>query len=122
MSTVENNEGNIKDFAVERAAYKVVDLLLPEKEPLTLKGIGGVIVLAVMSCVLFGAMAFIVGARDWWLLLWVAVGATFALGTFLNATYRPFHDLDRAWRYLCLRCSTQVGWLILGLLAYIIGR
>ena len=80
------------------------------------------IVLAGMSCVLFGVMAFIVGARDWWLLRWVSVGATFALGTFLNAAYRPFHDLDRAWRYLCLRCSTQVGWLILGLLAYIIGR
>ena len=38
MSTVENYEGNIKEFAVERAAYKVVDLLLPENEPLTLKG------------------------------------------------------------------------------------
>jgi hypothetical protein len=42
---------------------------------------------------------------------------------FLNAAYRPFHILDRAWRYLCLRFSTQVGWLILGLLAWvIIGR
>ena len=40
-----------------------------------------------------------------------------------HAAYRPFHILDRAWRYLCLRFSTQVGWLILGLLAWvIIGR
>lgn len=30
------------------------------------------------------------------------------------------HDINRAWRYLCLRGSTQVGWLIIGLVAYII--
>ncbi|MNP34062.1 hypothetical protein D3C76_1273330 [compost metagenome] len=124
MSTDRNDEGNLREYDLERAAYKAVDLLLPEKEPLRLtpKGIVAGAVVAAISCGFFGAMAFIVGARDQWLLLWVAVGAIFILGAFLNGAYRPFHNLDRAWRYLCLRCSTQVGWLILGLLVYSLWR
>ncbi|MNG32452.1 hypothetical protein D3C84_1184680 [compost metagenome] len=78
------------------------------------------ITVAAISSAFFGAMAFIIGARDQWLLFWVALGTAFTLGVFLNAAYRPFHILDRVWRYLCLRYSTQVGWLILGLLAWVI--
>lgn len=118
MNTDEDDEG----YDVERAAWKVVDSLLPEKEPLALTpdGTFGLIVVVAISCVFFGAMAFIVGARDWWLLLWFVLGAAWIAGLFLNAAYHPFRNLDRAWRYLCLRRSTQVGWLILGLLVYII--
>lgn len=118
MNTDKSDEHNIEEFELERAAYKAVDLLLPEKEPLTPEGTPVLAVVVAISCVFFAAMAFIVGARSWWLLLWVVVGAAFALSAFLNGAYRPFHKLDRAWRYLCLRCSTQVGWLILGLLTY----
>ena len=118
-----SNDGNLNEYDLEHAAYRTVDLLLPEKEPLTLKVLPVVITVAAISSAFFGAMAFIIGARDQWLLFWVALGAVFTLGVFLNAAYRPFHILDRAWRYLCLRFSTQVGWLILGLLAWvIIGR
>ena len=118
-----NDDGNLNEYDLEHAAYRTVDLLLPEKEPLTLKVLPVVITVAAISSAFFGAMAFIIGARDQWLLFWVALGATFTLGVFLNAAYRPFHIFDRAWRYLCLRYSTQVGWLILGLLAWlIIGR
>ena len=118
-----NYGGNLNEYDLEHAAYRTVDLLLPEKEPLTLKVLPVVITVAAISSAFFGAMAFIIGARDQSLLFWVALGAVFTLGVFLNAAYRPFHILDRAWRYLCLRFSTQVGWLILGLLAWvIIGR
>lgn len=122
MNTDKNDASNIEDYEVERAAYKTVDLLLPEKEPLAPEGKFDVVFLAITNCVFFGAMALIIGARSWWLLFWVAVGAAFAASVFLNAAHHPFHDIDRAWRYLCLRCSTQVGWLIIGLVAYIIWR
>ncbi|VVN91366.1 hypothetical protein [Pseudomonas fluorescens] len=118
MSTVENNEGNTKEYDAERAAHQAVDLLLPEKgtmcDPRQLMWI------TLFQCALFGALAFAWGVRDGWLLFWVAAGAASTLGPFLNAAYRPFHNIDCAWRYLCLRCSTQIGWLIFILLFYLI--